>query len=101
MVAELEKLRIILEEEAGQVPSLSSWAEAAGVEKKELQRHLHYGWHCRDELLRSTRSLVLFIARNYWGLGVAFEDLIQVSFSFSFSFVVYQFPLFFLPIVFK
>lgn len=79
MVAELEKLRMIVEKETGKTPSLSSWAEAAGVEKKELQRQLHYGWHCRDELLRSTRSLVLFIARNYWGLGVAFEDLIQVA----------------------
>lgn len=79
MVAELEKLRMMLEEDSGKMPSLSSWAEAAGVEKNELQRQLHYGWHCRDELLRSTRSLVLFIARNYWGLGVAFEDLIQVA----------------------
>ncbi|KAK4388781.1 RNA polymerase sigma factor sigC [Sesamum angolense] len=69
----------ILEEETGQVASLSSWAEAAGIKKKELQQNLHYGWHCRDELLRSTRSLVLFIARNYWGLGVAFEDLIQAG----------------------
>lgn len=74
---------MILEEETGQVPSLISWAEAARIEKKELQRRLYYGWHCRDELLRSTRSLVLFIARNYRGLGVAFEDLIQVSFSFA------------------
>ncbi|KAI3468161.1 hypothetical protein Pfo_024824 [Paulownia fortunei] len=79
LVAELEKLRMILEEETGQIASLSSWAEAAGVKKKELQQHLHYGWHCRDELLRSTHSLVLFIARNYWGLGVAFEDLIQAG----------------------
>ncbi|KAK4412570.1 RNA polymerase sigma factor sigC [Sesamum alatum] len=79
LVAELEKVRRILEEETGQVASLSSWAEAAGIKKKELQQNLHYGWHCRDELLRSTRSLVLFIARNYWGLGVALEDLIQAG----------------------
>ncbi|KAL8522150.1 hypothetical protein ACS0TY_012339 [Phlomoides rotata] len=79
LVAELEKLRTILEEDTGQVPSLISWAEAARIEKKELQRRLYYGWHCRDELLRSTRSLVLFIARNYRGLGVAFEDLIQAG----------------------
>ncbi|XP_042031853.1 RNA polymerase sigma factor sigC-like isoform X2 [Salvia splendens] len=79
MVAELEKLRVILEKDTGKMPRMSSWAEAAGVEKSELQRQLHYGWLCRDELLRSTRSLVLFIARNYWGLGVAFEDLIQAG----------------------
>ncbi|KAG8375633.1 hypothetical protein BUALT_Bualt10G0120600 [Buddleja alternifolia] len=79
LVAELEKIKILLEEETGGIASLSNWAEAAGIEKKELQKHLHYGWHCRDELLRSTRSLVLFIARNYWGFGVAFEDLIQAG----------------------
>ncbi|PIN16833.1 hypothetical protein CDL12_10487 [Handroanthus impetiginosus] len=79
VVAELEKVRMILEEETRQIVSLRSWAEAAGVKKKELQQHLHYGWRCRDELLQSTRSLVLFIARNYWGLGVAFEDLIQAG----------------------
>ncbi|KAK6140892.1 hypothetical protein DH2020_025354 [Rehmannia glutinosa] len=97
MVAELEKLRTILEEETGQIASLSSWAEAAGIKKKELQQHLYYGWHCRDELLRSTRSLVMFIAKNYWGLGVAFEDLVQVSFFsivchiFSFLFPAHDF----------
>lgn len=71
---------MMLEKETGQIASMSSWAEAAGVEKSELRQQLHYGWQCRDELLTSTRSLVLFIARNYRGLGVAFEDLIQVLF---------------------
>ncbi|XP_073125503.1 RNA polymerase sigma factor sigC-like isoform X2 [Henckelia pumila] len=79
LVAELEKIRLILEEETGEVATLSSWAEATGVEKKKLLHHLHYGWHCMDELVRSTRSLVLFIARNYRGLGVSFVDLIQAG----------------------
>ncbi|XP_016487978.1 RNA polymerase sigma factor sigC-like [Nicotiana tabacum] len=79
LVAELERIRSILEEETGRVASFSSWAEAAGVEQKELQQRLHFGWYCRDELLKSTRSLVLYLARNYRGLGVAFEDLIQAG----------------------
>lgn len=79
LVADLEKVRTMLGEETGQVASLNSWAEAARVEKKILQQHLHRGWRCRDELLRSTRSLVVFIAKNYRGLGVAFEDLIQAG----------------------
>ncbi|CAA2983352.1 RNA polymerase sigma factor sigC [Olea europaea subsp. europaea] len=79
LVADLEKVRTMLEEETGQVGSLNSWAEAARVEKKTLQQRLHHGWQCRDELLRSTRSLVVFIAKNYRGLGVAFEDLIQAG----------------------
>ncbi|XP_051137125.1 RNA polymerase sigma factor sigC-like [Andrographis paniculata] len=81
MVAGLEKIKMAMERETGQsVTSLSSWAEAAGIENKELYQRLRYGWHCRDELLRSTRSLVLFIARNYGGFGVAFEDLIQAGY---------------------
>lgn len=68
-----------MEEEVGQVISVSSWALAAGIDNKVLLRQMHFGWHCRDELLRSTRSLVLYIAKNYRGLGVAFEDLVQVS----------------------
>lgn len=77
-MAELERIRSILEEETGRVATFSSWAEAAGLEQKELQQRLHFGWYCRDDLLKSTRSLVLYLARNYRGLGVAFGDLIQV-----------------------
>lgn len=79
VVAELEKLRAILEEESGQVPSLRTWAEAAGVDENVLRQNLHFGWFCRDELLRSTRSLVIFLTRNYRGLGIAHEDLIQAG----------------------
>lgn len=78
MLAELERIRTILEEERGQVPSLRCWAEAAGVDENVLRQNLHFGWFCRDELLRSTRSLVIFLTRNYRGLGIAHEDLIQV-----------------------
>lgn len=78
MIANLERIRTILEEETGQVVSLACWAEAAGVDEKVLQKSLHFGWFCRDKILRSTRSLVLFLAKNYRGLGIAVEDLIQV-----------------------
>ncbi|GER56108.1 RNA polymerase sigma factor rpoD, partial [Striga asiatica] len=79
MVTKLEKLRVMLEDETGQIASLSDWAKVAGFEKNELRQHLHYGWYCRDELLKSTRSLVIFISKNYWGLGVPFEDLVQAG----------------------
>lgn len=80
MIVNLERIKKNLEEESGQVVSLSCWAKAAGLDEKELQRSLYFGWFCRDELLRSTRSFVLYIARNYRGLGIALEDLIQVLF---------------------
>ncbi|GMJ07640.1 SIGMA FACTOR 3, RNApolymerase sigma-subunit C [Hibiscus trionum] len=79
VVANLERIKTTVEEETGRVVSLSCWAEAAKLTEKVLQQHLHYGWYCRDELLRSTRSLVLYFARNYRGLGIAHEDLIQAG----------------------
>uniref|UniRef100_A0A2P2LAL2 Uncharacterized protein n=1 Tax=Rhizophora mucronata TaxID=61149 RepID=A0A2P2LAL2_RHIMU len=78
VVAELEKIRSTLEDETGQVANLGCWAAAAGLDKKGLQQRLCFGWYCRDELLSSTRSLVLYLARNYRGLGIAGEDLLQV-----------------------
>ncbi|XP_010504170.1 PREDICTED: RNA polymerase sigma factor sigC isoform X2 [Camelina sativa] len=80
IVADMERIRTQLEEESGKVASLSCWAEAAGMNEKLLMRNLHYGWYCRDELLKSTRSLVLFLARNYRGLGIAHEDLVQAGY---------------------
>ncbi|XP_052211345.1 LOW QUALITY PROTEIN: RNA polymerase sigma factor sigC [Diospyros lotus] len=79
LVENLERIRMVLEEETGQTASSSNWAEAAGVDVKVLHQQLHFGWYCRDELLRSARSLVLYLARNYRGLGVAHEDLIQAG----------------------
>ncbi|XP_031250296.1 RNA polymerase sigma factor sigC-like [Pistacia vera] len=79
VVANLERIRTTLEEEAGQVLSLSCWAEAAGVSEKVLRQYLCFGWYCRDELLQSTRSLVLYLARNYRGLGIPLADLVQAG----------------------
>lgn len=80
LVADMERIRTKLEEESGKVASMICWAEAAGMNEKLLMRNLHFGWYCRDELVKSTRSLVLFLARNYRGLGIAHEDLIQAGY---------------------
>lgn len=79
MVANLERIRMMLEEETGPMVSFSNWAAAAGVDKKVLLENLQFGWRCRDELLRSTRSLVIYLAKNYNGQGIAFKDLIQAG----------------------
>lgn len=57
---------------------MSCWAEAASVDIKDLQKQLQFGWFCRDELLRSTNSLVLFLAKKYRCSGLPMEDLVQV-----------------------
>ncbi|KAM0041531.1 hypothetical protein Hdeb2414_s0011g00367401 [Helianthus debilis subsp. tardiflorus] len=70
MVANLERIRIMLEEETGPMVSFSSWVAAA----EELLENLQFGWRCRDEVLRSTRSLVIYLAKNYDGQGITFKD---------------------------
>ncbi|KAK4274231.1 hypothetical protein QN277_017488 [Acacia crassicarpa] len=76
----LERIRAAMEEDTKQVVSLRSWAEAAGVDEKRLRQQLHYGLYCRDELIRSTRSLVLYLAKKYKGMGIASEDLLQAGY---------------------
>ncbi|XP_058724669.1 RNA polymerase sigma factor sigC [Vicia villosa] len=80
VLAKLEKMRTALEEDTKEVVSLRSWAEASGVEERVLQRQLYHGYYCKDELIRSTRSLVLYVAKKYRGMGIALEDLLQVGY---------------------
>lgn len=74
----LEKIGKDLEEEIGRPPNFMRWAEAAGLDQNTLQHRLQVGWYCRDKLIKSTRSLVMFIVKNYRGMGIAFDDLLQV-----------------------
>lgn len=75
--AELERIRSQLEEESGKAASYAKWAEAAGIDQKALRQRLQFGWYCRDKLIKSTRSLVIYLAKNYRGMGIAFDDLLQ------------------------
>ncbi|KAJ6823028.1 RNA polymerase sigma factor sigC isoform X1 [Iris pallida] len=78
-VTDLERTRSRLEGEIGQLISYARWAEAAGIDQKILQQRLQFGWFCRDKLIRSTHSLVVYFARNYKGMGIAFDDLLQAG----------------------
>ncbi|MCH96669.1 RNA polymerase sigma factor sigC-like, partial [Trifolium medium] len=77
VLAELEKMRTAIEEDTTQAVSMSSWAEASGVDEKVLKQQLYHGYYCKEELIRSTRSLVLYFAKKYRGMGIALEDLLQ------------------------
>ncbi|GAU21158.1 hypothetical protein TSUD_10750 [Trifolium subterraneum] len=80
VLAELEKMRTAIEEDTKQAVRMSSWAEASGVDEKVLKQQLYHGYYCKEELIRSTRSLVLYFARKYRGSGIALEDLLQVGY---------------------
>ncbi|XP_031737166.1 RNA polymerase sigma factor sigC isoform X2 [Cucumis sativus] len=79
VVANLERIRETLEKESGRIASMSCWAEAASVDIKDLQKQLQFGSFCRDELLRSTNSLVVFLAKKYRCSGLPMEDLVQAG----------------------
>ncbi|XP_020265238.1 RNA polymerase sigma factor sigC isoform X2 [Asparagus officinalis] len=78
-IADLDNVRLKLEGEIGHSASYARWAKAAGIDQKTLQRRLQFGWYCRDKLIKSTNSLVMYLARNYRGKGIAFDDLLQVT----------------------
>ncbi|XP_072967130.1 RNA polymerase sigma factor sigC [Typha angustifolia] len=78
-VVNLERTRRELEKEIGRPPSYARWAEAAGIDQETLQQRLQFGWYCRDKLIKSTRSLVMYLAKNYRGMGIAFDDLLQAG----------------------
>ncbi|KAL5133423.1 RNA polymerase sigma factor sigC [Glycine soja] len=65
VLAELEKIRTAIEEDTKPVASLSTWVETSGVDEKVLQQLLHCGYYCWDELIQSSRSLVVYLARKY------------------------------------
>uniref|UniRef100_A0A7N0RJC9 Sigma factor n=1 Tax=Kalanchoe fedtschenkoi TaxID=63787 RepID=A0A7N0RJC9_KALFE len=79
VVANLESIKASLDKDLGRAATLGSWAKAAGIDEKQLQQQLRFGWYCRDELLRSTRPLIVYIARTYRVVGVTFDDLIQAG----------------------
>ncbi|KAG6585371.1 RNA polymerase sigma factor sigC, partial [Cucurbita argyrosperma subsp. sororia] len=78
-VANLERIRETLEKETGKISSMSCWANAAGVDIKDLQKQLQFGWFCQDELLRTTNSLVRFLSKKYQCSGLPMEDLVQAG----------------------
>ncbi|XP_022131821.1 RNA polymerase sigma factor sigC isoform X2 [Momordica charantia] len=79
VVANLERIRETLEKESEKRASMSCWADAAGIDIKDLHKQLQFGWFCQNELLRSTNSLVLFLAKKYRCTGLPMEDLVQAG----------------------
>ncbi|KAL4199261.1 hypothetical protein AMTRI_Chr03g50290 [Amborella trichopoda] len=73
----LEKLHKELTERFGGEPTFVQWAAAAGIDQKALRRRLSYGTHCKDKMIKSNIRLVISIAKNYQGVGLSIQDLVQ------------------------
>ncbi|OIT33290.1 PREDICTED: RNA polymerase sigma factor sigB-like [Nicotiana attenuata] len=73
----LERLEQELAERCGGQPTIAQWAAAAGVEQKTLRKRLNYGILCKDKMIKSNVRLVISIAKNYQGVGMNLQDLVQ------------------------
>lgn len=74
----LERLEQELAARCGGQPTIAQWAAAAGVEQKTLRKRLNYGILCKDKMIKSNVRLVISIAKNYQGVGMNLQDLVQV-----------------------
>lgn len=73
----LENLCEELTKRCGGKPTYAQWAAAAGVDEKTLRKRLRYGTVCKDRMIKSNIRLVISIAKNYQGVGMNLEDLVQ------------------------
>nr|AKC88654.1 sigma factor [Erodium trifolium] len=73
----LEMLQKELAERCGGDPTFSQWAAAAGVDQRTLQSRLNYGIACKEKMIKCNLRLVVSIAKNYTGVGLDLQDLVQ------------------------
>ncbi|GAV89284.1 Sigma70_r1_2 domain-containing protein/Sigma70_r3 domain-containing protein/Sigma70_r2 domain-containing protein/Sigma70_r4 domain-containing protein [Cephalotus follicularis] len=73
----LERLQKELMERCGGQPTFTQWAAAARVDQKTLRQRLNYGIFCKDKMIKSNIRLVISIAKNYQGVGMNLQDLVQ------------------------
>lgn len=74
----LERLQKELTERYGDQFTFAQWAAAASVDQKTLRERLNYGILCKDKMIKSNIRLVISIAKNYQGVGMNLQDLVQV-----------------------
>ena len=74
----LERLHEELVKRCGCPPTFGQWAAAAGLDQMTLRRRINYGIRCRDKMIKSNVRLVISIAKNYQGVGMHLQDLVQV-----------------------
>nr|AKC88652.1 sigma factor [Erodium gruinum] len=76
-LVKLEMLQRELAERCGCEPTFAQWAAAAGLDQRVMQSLITYGASCKEKMITSNIRLVVSIAKQYTGIGVDIEDLIQ------------------------
>ncbi|KAG9458004.1 hypothetical protein H6P81_002512 [Aristolochia fimbriata] len=75
--ARLEATRNRIRDASNCNPTMSQWAQAAGMKKRTLEKLLWRVRECKDRITRSYKRLVVSIATPYLGRGLTLNDLIQ------------------------
>ncbi|KAJ4979475.1 hypothetical protein NE237_010255 [Protea cynaroides] len=75
--ARLEAARRRIEERGEGEPSSSQWAQAVGMERRDLDRKLCRARESRERIILSYQRLISHIAISYQGKGLSLQDLIQ------------------------
>lgn len=75
--ARLEAVRKRIRETRKSDPSMSQWAEAAGMKRGSLEKMIWKARMCREKISLSYKRLVVTVATPYLGKGLSLHDLIQ------------------------
>lgn len=73
----LEEARSRFHDQFGREPTLVEWAEAASLSCQNLKSQLHLGNSSREKLICANLRMVVYIAKQYRGRGLDFQDLLQ------------------------
>lgn len=75
----LEEVKQRLQLQFGREPTLVEWAEAVGMNCRDLRSCLHSANRSREKMINANSRLVVHVAKQYLHWGLSLQDLLQVG----------------------